>query len=224
MSKNIKNFTISTILLAIFVAFTAIVKFVDVQAIGPQKTTVGLASFNQAAQNIFHTNGTYNATIYTITELLGYGVLLIAGVFAIVGLIQTIKRKSIKKVDREILLLGGLYAVTIICYILFEKFIINYRPILLDGETLEASFPSSHTMLAIVILTSAIIEIKNLIKNKKITIPLSILLALLLITIVAGRLISGVHWTTDIIGGVILSSSLVMFYYSLVNRQKNKSV
>ena len=129
---------------------------------------------------------------------------------------STIIRKSIKKIDKEILLLGGLYIVTIICYILFEKFIINYRPILLDGETLEASFPSSHTMLAIVILGSAIIEIKNLIKNKKITIPLSILLTIIMITIVAGRLISGVHWTTDIIGGVILSSSLVMFYYSLV--------
>ena len=34
---------------------------------------------------------------------------------------------------------------------------------------------------------------------------------------VIGRLISGVHWLTDIIGGVLLSAGIVMMYYTVTS-------
>ena len=130
-----------------------------------------------------------------------------------IGLIQLIKRKSIKKVDREIILLGVLYVLMAVVYVAFEKVIINYRPILIDGE-LEASYPSSHTLLAICICISSIIVSKNYVPEKYLKIT-NIITILLLLGVFAGRIISGVHWISDIVGGVLISLTLLMYFYTL---------
>ena len=161
---------------------------------------------------------------YKITNILGYLAILIGLGFAAIGGLQLIYRRSILKVDKEILLLGALYVVTVIFYILFEKVIVNYRPILMpDGEGLEASFPSSHTMLSCVILGSGLQLIKKYAqKSKTVQLVLTVIFAVMLALIVAGRLLSGVHWFTDILGGILLSVALLNAWEGAVKLWKSR--
>ena len=204
-----KNIIISIILTIISIAYTFLVKKVNVKAIGPNNSKIGFAKINGAFSNLVGSN----MTIYKITEILGYIVILIVLVYGLIGLIQLIKRKSIKKVDREIILLGVLYVLMAVVYVAFEKVIINYRPILIDGE-LDASYPSSHTLLAICICISSIIVSKNYVPEKYLKIT-NIITILLLLGVFAGRIISGVHWISDIVGGVLISLTLLMYFYTL---------
>ena len=152
-------------------------------------------------------------TVYKITEILGLMAILIVAVYGVVGLIQLIKRKSLLKVDREILLLGVLYFLMALVYVFFEKFVINYRPILIDGE-LEASYPSSHTILAICICVSSLIVSRNYLTDTYLKLA-DIGTIMLMLGVFFGRMISGVHWISDIIGGVIISMMLLMYFYTL---------
>ncbi len=213
-----KNIIISIILTIVAIGYTFVVKTVNVKAIGPNKSVVGLSKINSWFSNLVGSN----MTIYKITEILGLAVLLIVGIYGLLGLIQLIKRKSLFKVDREIILLGVLYVLMAVVYVFFEKSIINYRPILIDGE-LEASYPSSHTILAICICISSLIVSKNYLSDNYLKIA-NIVTVLLLLGVFLGRVISGVHWISDIIGGVIISATLLMYFYTLYDtrRKKNK--
>ena len=152
---------------------------------------------------------------YHITDWLGLIPVFMAIVYAFIGLIQLIKRRSIFKVDKEIILLGLYYIIVIALYVFFEKVIINYRPILMNGF-LEASYPSSHTLMTICICGSSILINKKLFNNK-ITKVINYLSIIIITITVVGRLISGVHWFTDIIGGILISSGLLMTFYSLLS-------
>ena len=213
-----KNIIISIILTIVAIGYTFVVKTVNVKAIGPNKSVVGLSKINSWFSNLVSSN----MTIYKITEILGLAVLLIVGIYGLLGLIQLIKRKSLFKVDREIILLGVLYVLMAVVYVFFEKFIINYRPVLIDGE-LEASYPSSHTILAICICISSLIVSKNYLSDNYLKIS-NIVTVLLLLGVFLGRIISGVHWISDIIGGIIISATLLMYFYTLYDtrRKKNK--
>jgi undecaprenyl-diphosphatase len=159
--------------------------------------------------------------IYKITEVLGILVILIALLYALKGLLQLIKRKSLLKVNSEILLVGSLYLVVILVYIFFEKFIINYRPILIDNE-LEASYPSSHTILALCICTSALMINKYLFSNKKFVKYYNAYIVVLLVGVLAGRILSGVHWLSDIVGGIIISITLLQIFRTVLWQIKNR--
>ena len=214
--KNANKFLAGGAVFAVlFLIWIALIKLVDVSAIGPEGTEVGLAGINKA----IHEALGVNMTLYKITDILGYVALLVAGLFALFGLVQLIKRKSLAKVDGAIYALAGLYVVTIGLYVIFEKVIINYRPVIMPDEVaLEASFPSSHTMLACVILGSAIVMIGKHIDNDMLRKLLIALAAVLLILVVAGRLVSGVHWFTDIVGGVLISGALVFTFIGIVGK------
>ena len=149
--KTLVCFVFSILFFVLFAAFTVVVSFVDVQAVGPENSSVGLATLNKS---VFDTLG-QNDLWYEATELLGLVPFLFVGAFAILGLSQVIKRKSLLKVDSEILLLGAFYVLVGIAYVAFEVLVINFRPILVEGE-LEASYPSSHTMLSCCIMLTAI--------------------------------------------------------------------
>ena len=140
----------------------------------------------------------------------------------IVGLIQLIKRKSIKKVDTEISILGLFYIITLIIYVLFEFAKINYRPVLIDGK-LDPSYPSSHTLLALFISTSAIFVNLKIIGNKTLRIILNTITIILAIAILIGRTMSGVHWITDILGGILIATTLVLGYLCVTEYFKEKS-
>ncbi len=206
------RFIASVLLFLIFLLFTFLVTRVDVQAIGPEGSRVGFAAINGAVFNYFGVN----MTLFKLAEWLGYVAILMAVFFVFAGLIQWIRRKSLRKVDHTILLMGALFVVTAMFYVLFDHFVINYRPIILETE-LEPSYPSTHTLLVIVILGSAMLQFHRLFRGRKVLLLLLDLLPILLIvcTILA-RLASGAHWLTDIVGGILLSAALVTLYSSFV--------
>ena len=179
-------------------------------SIGPKGSKVGFGTVNKYFKNLF----TYNKTIYKVTEILGLIALLIVGIYALVGLVQLIKRKSLFKVDKRIYILGAFYVLVGLIYVFFEKVVINYRPVILDGK-LEASFPSSHTILAICVCVSAIVMNKFYIKDESKLKLVNVFITILMILIVIGRFISGVHWFSDIVGGIIISSTLLSYYFTL---------
>ena len=155
-----------------------------------------------------------NSLFKAITDILGYFALALVGIYALIGLYQLVNRKSFFKVDKEIIALGGFYIIVLALYVLFEKVVINYRPILEDGK-LAASYPSSHTLLTLCVCISAIWINKKLFKSDMIKIFNAILLIVAAVTVI-GRLLSGVHWFTDIIGGIIISSALLMLFRTVL--------
>lgn len=215
MNKNKKNICLSIVLTITSIIYIFLVKNIDVKAIGPKNSSVGFSSINGFFKDLLGSN----MTIYKITEVLGIFALLIVGIYGLVGIVQLIKRKSLFKVDKKIIVLGCLYAVVLGMYVLFEKVVINYRPVLID-KVLEASFPSSHTMLAVCVCMSAIIMNKDYIKNKKYLKYTNICIFILMLLIVLGRFISGVHWFSDIVGGLLISATLLS-YFDIAYRRLN---
>ncbi len=200
-------------LMLAFLGLIAAVKLVDVRAIGPQNSAIGLAGLNGWFRDVLGQQNIW----YDISEVLGLLAIGLAGCLGLLGLRQWIRQKSLRKVDGDILLLGGFYVLVLACYVLFEICIVNYRPVLVEG-VLEASFPSSHTVLSVCVLGSAIWQ-----AHRRISHPLPRRLAVavcsaLMAVIVVGRLLSGVHWFTDILGGLLLSGSLIAGYIGLCCR------
>lgn len=213
-----KNIITSITMIILAVIYTILVKIIDVAPIGPNNSEVGFSKIN----GFFHNLLGSNMTIYKITEILGMIPLLMAGIYAIIGVVELIKRKSFTKVDREIYALAGLYVVVLGLYIFFEKCIINYRPILIDG-VLEASYPSSHTLMALCICGSSIIVNKRIF-HKKIFNLENKLSIFLMITIILGRFISGVHWFSDIVGAIFISLALLSSFYTAISSFTHKKV
>lgn len=208
--RNQKNFGITMGLLVAFVLWTIAISKFDVQAIGPQGTSVGFAAFN----GFFHNLTGVHMQIYTITDWLGLVPFAFVLGFAILGLIQLIQRRSLLKVDHSILVLGGFYMIVMAAYVFFEIVVINYRPVLIEGY-LEASYPSSTTMLVMCVMPTAIMQLNSRIKNQGLRKGIDCLIIAFTVFMVVGRLISGVHWFTDIVGGALLSAGLVMLYYAV---------
>ena len=196
--------------LAAFVLWTVLVSLVDIRAIGPNGSSVGFAALN----GYVHERIGVNIPLYTITDWLGFVPIGVAFGFAILGLVQWIKRKSLLKVDRSLLALGGFYVVVLAAYLFFEIVIINYRPVLLGGY-LEASYPSSTTMLVMCVMLTAMMQLRTRIKNRVFRWCVMISIAVFIAFMVIGRLVSGVHWLTDIIGGALISAGLVIIHASV---------
>ena len=162
--------------------------------------------------------GGVHVECYEVSKYAGYASFVVVGAFALVGLVQLIKRKSLFKVDREIICMGFLYIVTLGLYAAFTKIAITYRPAFAPGETtLEPSFPSSHSMLAIVVCISAMLVIKKYVSNKVLLNVITGILTLLMIVAVANRTLSGVHWLSDIVAGIVYAITLVLWYNAVVN-------
>lgn len=190
-----------------FVLWTVLIRFVDARAIGPLESYVGFATINGFVHNI---TGVH-MSLYNITDWLGLVPIGFTVGFAIFGLVQWIKRKSIKKVDYSIFVLGGFYIVLMAVYFLFEIFTVNYRPVLINGY-LETSYPSSTTMLVLCVMPTAIMQFKARITNGIFKRCIIFAINGFIVFMVMGRLVSGVHWFTDIVGGALISFGLVKLY------------
>lgn len=209
-----KRMAIALCLLAAFALWTAAVRFVDVQAIGPQGSSVGFSAVNQ----FVHELTGVHLGLYHITDWLGLVPIFVCVGFGALGLVQWISRKSICKVDFDLLVLGGFYAVTIAAYLLFEWVVINYRPVLIHGA-LEASYPSSTTMLVLCVMPTAFMQLHDRLKRGVLRKAISVAIIGFVAFMIIGRLISGVHWFTDIVGGVLLSTGLVLLYASVSTKR-----
>ena len=205
--RNQRQMCVSLGLLILFVLWTAAVRLFDVRPIGPNGSSVGFAALNGAVREL---TGVHMA-LYTVTDWLSLIPLFVAIGFAALGLWQLIRRKSVFKVDYNIIVPGGFYVLVMAVYLFFEAVVVNYRPVLIDGF-LEASYPSSTTVLVMCVIPTAMMQLHQRIGNKTVRVVVLVALALFTVLMVLGRLMSGVHWVTDIIGGMLLSAGLVMLY------------
>lgn len=196
-----------------FLVFTLQVKNVDVRAVGEAGSVVGYATINEFFYNIIG----YNKFFYFISELFGYLAILVMAFFAFIGVFMLIKGKSLKKVDYPLYVLACGYAVMLGFYVLFEKVVINMRPYILDAEEgLEASYPSSHTFLAIFVFTSAAVLFPTYIKKRQYARIASVISIVCMILGILTRFLSGAHWFTDIVGSMLLGAALVSLFSNVL--------
>jgi undecaprenyl-diphosphatase len=208
--KALTKFIISLSILCIFILHTICVKGIDSSPIGPNNSMVGFSTLNYYFFQLIQVN----FTLYNITDWCGLIPLIIGMIYATMGLIQWIKRKRILNVDSNILALGIFYILVIAVYLFFEYVVINRRPVLINGY-LEASYPSSTTLLALCFMVTSIDQTNRYLRNTKMKKVIIILSYCFIIFMVGGRTISGVHWLSDIIGGIMISVSLIYFYFGL---------
>lgn len=206
-----KELCIGVMLLAAFVLWTILIQCVDVQSVGQNETNIGFATFNVW----FHQLTGVHMMIYTITDWLGLVPIIICLCFGFLGLTQLIKRKSLLKVDANLLLLGAYYILVIFCYLFFEMVPINYRPIPIEG-VMEASYPSSTTLLVLSVVPTLKFQIDRRTEKRSIRNITTAFVVLFSAFMVIGRLIAGVHWATDIIGSILLSAGLFLVYAGTV--------
>ena len=206
-----KRIFLGAVLVAAFVIFTWLVQIIDVKPLGANGTNIGFSTFNCKVHNLVGVN----MTLYTITDWLGLVPLFVVAIFGVLGVVQLIIRKNLLKVDADILVLGLYYIVLATLYVVFETIPINYRPILINGF-LEASYPSSTTLLVLGVMPTLTQQINSRSKNKKARKTINLLTVVFTIFMVVARLIAGVHWFTDILGSVIISAGLFNIYKGFI--------
>ena len=197
--------------IAVFGVWTMLIQTIDVKPVGQNGTDVGFAWWNV----MFHRWTGVHMTIYTITDWLGLIPLFVCVLFGVVGLVQFVERKRIVRVDYDIIFLGIYYVVVIAEYLVFEMMPVNYRPVLIN-ERMEASYPSSTTLLVISVMPTLIFQVNRRFVNpvwKKVICVIAVIFSVFM---VIGRLVSGVHWFTDIIGSVMISIGGFCIYKAVV--------
>lgn len=214
-----RKFCIGILLMISFAVWTAAVRLIDVQAIGPQNSRVGFATLNGFVHELIGVN----MKLYTVTDWLGLIPVFVCMSFGILGFCQMIKRKSLMKVDFSLIALGVFYIAVAAVYVLFEELVINYRPVLIEGVP-EASYPSSTTTLVMCVMPTAVMQVNSRIKSSFFRRITTCICAAFVVFMVAGRVISGVHWITDIIGGILLSGGLVMMYGSVAESRLKRNI
>lgn len=212
-----RGYCLSAMLMVLFAVWTVLVRLVDVKPIGPQGTRVGFSAFNGAV----HTATGTSLPLYTLTDWLGLVPIAVVLAFGALGAFQWLKRGSIRRVDRSILVLGAFYVAVFAAYIAFEYMVINYRPVLIEGR-LEASYPSSTTLLVLTVMPAAALELWGRIRHPLLKYSALLWIAAFTVFMVVGRFLSGVHWCTDIVGGALLSASLVCAYVAASSSEGKK--
>ena len=206
-----KGFLPGGALVLAFILWTILIQTVDVRTVGVNGTNIGFAAVN----TWFHRLTGVHMGLYTVTDWLGLVPIAVCVGFGLLGLDQWIRRRSIARVDRDILLLGGYYILVILGYLIFEMIPINYRPILIDGA-MEASYPSSTTLLVLSVMPTLLFQINSRAKSQTVRRMTAAFVILFSAFMVIGRLVAGVHWLTDIVGSVLLSAGLYSLYRAAV--------
>ncbi len=194
-------------LLTAFALWTVLIRLIDVRETEPGGAEIGFATLNLW----FHGLTGVHMTLYTITDWLGLVPIAVCLGFGVLGLLQLLRRKSLRRVDSDILLLGIYYILVIFSYLFFEAVPINYRPILIGGR-LEASYPSSTTLLVLSVMPTLMLQVGRRSKSAGIKGLVRVFAVSFSAFMVLGRLISGVHWITDIAGAMFLGLGLFFIY------------
>lgn len=212
--KDLRLLLAGGVLLLLFCLLTVLLLTVDVRPVGPLGSEVGLAGLNAAAFSALGTSETF----LEIGELLGLFALFVVGGAALFGIVSLVRVRSLRRIDRGLLLLGGFYAILLALYVLFEVAVLNYRPVM-TGGVLEASYPSSHTMLAVFVFIGGWLFARRYLAGRRAAdIALGAVALVFSLATALSRLLAGVHWLTDILGGLLLSGALVCFFAALLCR------
>lgn len=209
-----KKLMLAAAIAALWIIYIILLKTIDVAPIGPEGTSVGFSTTNGAVHNLLD----FNSTWYTISKLFGYAVIACAGAFGAVGIYHIFKKKGLANAEPVVLATFGLYFMFAVIYLLFELFIVNYRPVIMPGdEHVEASFPSSHSMLAVIVMGSFYLMTQRYVRNEKAKRIIRILCIILMAGTILTRLLAGVHWHTDIVGGVWIGIALIAAFDGILD-------
>ncbi len=218
-----RGYLISCVLFVLFVVFTVLISAVGVgktpvKVVGAdgviqpgEEISVGFSGLNTAASDALGYSGTW----YKLSKYLGYVCILAAGALCLWAVWQAISRHGIAQMDRDLSCFCLLMIAMLIFYALFEVLKLNYRPVMLEGK-LDASYPSTHTLVALCGAGGAAIFVSRLKIRRELRLAGIGILGLAAFLTVLCRLLSGVHWVTDILGGVLLSAALVQLYLTLL--------
>ena len=205
-------------LVALFAILIVLLKTVDVAAVGPNGSEVGFSSLNKSFSDLVGQNEIW----LDVTGYLGYCLIGVAAAFALLAVVQAVRRKSIRAVDRDLLLLVGFDLIIVALYLLFDLVAVNYRPVLENGE-LAASFPSTHTMIALFVAATASYQAKRRLRPAAAVWIFGCCVSAIAAVTVVGRVLSGVHWLTDIIGGILVSLGVSVLYFACCSLMKDKA-
>ena len=205
-------------LLILFILLTGLVRLIDVRPVGPAGAEVGFAALNSR----FHAWTGVHMGLYHLTDWLGLVPVCVCLLFAGLGFAQMLGRKSIRKVDCDILLLGVYYAAVMALYLLFEAYPVNDRPVLIDGRR-EASYPSSTTLLVISVMPTLAFQAGRRLRSVRRARAVGAAAGAFAFLTVLFRLLSGVHWLTDVAGGALLSGGLYALYKAAVLYRDRKA-
>ncbi len=194
-------------LLGAFALWTALVQLVDVRPVGQNGTDLGFATLN----TWFHSLTGVHMALYTVTDWLGLVPVVVCLGFGALGAAQLARRRSLLRVDPDVLLLGVHYVLVASAYLVFEMVPINYRPIPIDG-VMEASYPSSTTLLVLGVMPTLWYQVERRLSRSSLKRFVTMFVMAFSAFMVVGRLVSGVHWLTDIIGSILLAAGLFAMY------------
>jgi len=212
MKKKGKRWLFLGILFMVaFIIWTLLIQKVDIQPLGVNGTNIGFSKINCW----FHQLTGVHMEIYYITDWLGFIPIFICMIFGGVGIVQLMKRKKLLKVDCDIIFVGIYYVIVMFCYLIFERRPINYRPLLIEGF-MEASYPSSTTLLVLCVMPTLVEQVDRRLNGVILKVIIKVFVICFSVFMVFGRLISGVHWLTDIIGAIMLSFGLFCIYKASV--------
>ena len=139
-------------------------------------------------------------------------------VFVFLGIYQIFTRKSLLKVDRRLLWMILPLLLMTITYVVFDKFfVLNVRP---NGSG-ETSFPSTHVMVVATIFMLIAINLPYYIKSKAICIVLDLAMLALLVLVCVGRVLSEMHWLSDVLGGLAFALIFAFIYYLIIRRKNH---
>lgn len=198
--KEYLKYTILILCSVIFAIFT--------YKVAADKTIyIDSAVYNYISNNIINKNRT--EIVKMITNITSPIMVIIT----LLILVLAIKDKKIK-----ISLVINLLGITIINN-LIKVIIARPRPEInkLVTET-GYSFPSGHSMVSMAFYGYLIYLIYRYIKNKYIKWSLIVLLSILICLIGISRIYLGVHYTSDVLGGFLLSISYLVVYISLIKK------
>lgn len=153
-----------------------------------------------------------------ITDIILASSLAVLAVFAILAFCQWIKRKSLAKIDPELLWLPLPLVLMAATYFIFDKLLIlSTRP---NGSG-ESSFPSTHVMVVTTIFAIAAILIPKYVKSDLIRTFLYAAMLTLVATTCVGRVLADMHWIADVIGALVFSAIFVIIYYLIIRRKRH---
>ena len=131
---------------------------------------------------------------------------------------QLIRRRSLRRVDHDVQAMVFLLLVFAALYFLFELLSLNYRPVIVDmAEWPEASYPSTHTLMGGLLAVGAGLFLWKKLAGTAFRTPAACAAFVLGAATVVTRFLSGVHWLTDIVGGLLLSLSVILLFKTLLD-------